>query len=177
MGCCCPNKPTCEPQLIEVDLSSMQPHNMTITIQTPTTSLVLPPPLANTIDPSKWHCHSHQPCSSRGLGAAAAGFLPQSQPLSLGAICQGREPPSAALGAPPSAGEQKIPSGQKGWTLSSLPQCNPHADIFMGGYTRWHPQVHSYYSPLLQPTVPKTLEVASMCMFPSGCDQLDSQIN
>ena len=46
-----PSEPTYKWQLIEVDLSSMQPESMTTTIQTTTTIPVLPPSLANTIEP------------------------------------------------------------------------------------------------------------------------------
>ena len=45
-------KPACEPQLMVVDLGSMQPDGITPTIQTPHATPVLPPPPADTVEPS-----------------------------------------------------------------------------------------------------------------------------
>ena len=47
-----PSEPAHEPQLMEVDLSGMQPESITTTIQTLTSMLVLPPPPADTAKPS-----------------------------------------------------------------------------------------------------------------------------
>ena len=46
-----PGKPACEPQLIEVDLSSVQAESMTTNIQVPSIAPVLPNFLANTMVP------------------------------------------------------------------------------------------------------------------------------
>ena len=46
-----PSKPTHKPQLIEVDLSSVQPKSVSTTIPVPITTLVLPLSLANTVEP------------------------------------------------------------------------------------------------------------------------------
>ena len=46
-----PSEPICKPQLIEVDLGSMQPERVMTTSQAPTTTSVLPPSLATTIEP------------------------------------------------------------------------------------------------------------------------------
>ena len=47
-----PGKPTCEPQLIEVNLSGMQSQSVTTTIQTPQTTPILPIPPAYIAEPS-----------------------------------------------------------------------------------------------------------------------------
>ena len=82
-----PGKPAYEPQLIEVNLSSMQPESMTTTIQTPTSTLVLPPlwliPLilpVTSLQPST--------CSSRGPWSGCSGLPAQPQPLSPSTVCQ-----------------------------------------------------------------------------------------
>ena len=48
------DEPTWNPPLIELDLSSVQPDSVTTTIQAPTTTLVLPPSLAATVEPSHY---------------------------------------------------------------------------------------------------------------------------
>ena len=46
------DEPTQDPPQIELDLSSVQPNSMTTSIQAPTNTLMLPPSLATTVEPS-----------------------------------------------------------------------------------------------------------------------------
>ena len=88
-----------------------------------------------------------------------------------------RKPPSVALGALPSTGEKKIPMGLGADSaiptqMAILTQMPPWAST-PGDISSFTHVTH----PLLQPTVLKSPEVASMCMFPPGLSQLDCQIS
>ena len=163
-----PSKPTHEPQLTEVEPGSVQPESMTSAIQAPTNTLVLPPlwsillslPMTSP-DPSTY--------SSRGPWSGCSRLPPTAlAPVSWCSMSR-REPPSVALGILPQPEKQKIPSGQRGQTPSALPNCNPMQMSLWPATPGGTPCFTHITHPLLQPTVPKILEVASMCMFPQGC--------
>ena len=108
-----PSKPIHKPQLIEVDLSSMQPESMTTAIPVPTTTLVLPPSLANTIEP-----HSDIAVAInlqlQGHWNGCSGLPPiASAPTSQYSMPR-REPPLAALEALPSTRETEDPLRPEG---------------------------------------------------------------
>ena len=124
LGCCHPSESNHKPQLIEVDLSIVQPESMTTAIQAPTTTLVLPPlwpiPLSLPMT-SPWP----STYSSRRLWRGCIRPPPQPQPLSPGALCQGESCHQWLWAFCPQLEKQKIPSGQRGWTPPSLPQWQP----------------------------------------------------
>ena len=95
-----PSKPTHKPQLIEVDLSIVQSESMTNAIQAPTTTLGLPPSLANTIEPSSNITAAINLQLKGGLE-----WLQWASPTALAPVSQcstpKRELPLAALGALP----------------------------------------------------------------------------
>ena len=76
-----------EPQLLEVDLGSVQPEGMTTAIQAPTTIPVLIQPSGWYYWASPWHCHGHQLASARGPWNGCSGLPPQPQPLSPSVVC------------------------------------------------------------------------------------------
>ena len=116
-----PSEPTHEPQLIEVDLSSVQPGSGTTAIQTPTTTPVLPPLWPIPLSPPRTLPLQRSTCISGEPWSGCSG-LPQSpQPLFPGTILQGDSHHQWPWGLHPHLEEQKIPSGQRGQTPSSLP--------------------------------------------------------
>ena len=108
-----PSKPACEPELTEVDLSSVQPESMTTNIPVPTNTPVLPPSLTDTVEP---------PCDiTMALNLHLQGALEwlqwasptASTPTSQCSMPRGQLP-SVALGAPPSIRETEDPFGPEG---------------------------------------------------------------
>ena len=166
LECCCPNKPAHKPQLIEVDLSSMQPESVTTNILVPTTAPVLPPSLANTVEtPGD---------ITMAINLQLQGtleWLQQTSPPASAPVSQHRtlrkEPPPVTLGASPSTREREDPIRPEGMD-SAIPA--PTAIIMQmppwvatPGST---PSFTHITHLLLQPTMPKTPEVVSTCTFP-----------
>ena len=83
-----PSKPAHKPQLIELDLGSMQPESVTTVIQTLTTTVVLPPlwliPLSLPVTSPQLST-----CSSMGPWSGCSRLPLHPQPLSLRTVCQG----------------------------------------------------------------------------------------
>ena len=119
-----PSRPTLKPQLIEVDLSSVQPESKTTALQAPTATPVLSPSQLIPLSPLvtlPWPLT----CSSRGPWNSCSGLPLQPQPLSPSTACQGESHHWWPWGLWPQLEKQKIPSGQRAWTQPSLPQWQP----------------------------------------------------
>ena len=103
-----PGEPTHEPELIEVDLSSIQPESMTTAISVPNVTLVLPLSPVNTVEP---------PCDiAMAINLQLQGILEQLQqalPTASAPTSQHstpkRQPPLSALGSLPSTREIEDP--------------------------------------------------------------------
>ena len=119
--------------------------------------------------PSTW--------SSRGLGTAAAGFPHSLSPCLLPHHAKKRDVVGSPRGSAPT-GETEDPLEPQGIDsaipapMTTLTHMSPWVTT-QGDISSFTHVTH----PLLQPTVPKTPEVASMCMFPLGLSQLHCQIN
>ena len=103
-----PGKPFWEPQFLEVDLGSVQPESMTTAIQAPTTMLALTHSPADTTEPPQdiamaINQHLHGALEQLQWTSSAAS-TPVSQQ-----IMPRKEPPSVALGAPPSTAGTEDP--------------------------------------------------------------------
>ena len=171
-----PSKPADKPQLIEVDLGNVQPESMTTDIPVPPTALVLTPSLANTVEPpsdtaTAINLHLH-----RALEWLKQASLTASAPIPQCSMPR-RKLPLVALEASPSTGETEDlrPEG----TDSAIPALMATLTqmslwVAMLGDT---PSFGHVTYPLLQPTMPKTLEAASMCTFPPGLSQPDCKIS
>ena len=160
-----PSEPICEPQLIQVDLGSMQPDSVTTAIQAPTTTPTLPPSLVDTIEPP----HDITLATNLQLQGALEQLQwaspTASAPVSLCSMLR-RELSSVALGALPLPRETDDPHGTEGMDsaipalTATLTQMSPWVAT-PGDTPSFTHVTHS----LLQPTMPNTPEVASMCMF------------
>ena len=153
LGCHHPGKPAHEPQLIEVDLSNMQPESITTISQAPQTPPVLPPSPADTTQPPGY--------IAAAINLQLSGTLVQLQQVSLSP----QHPSSSTVhegdshlwwpwGLHPHL-EKKISWGQRGWIPSLLTQWQPHTDVSMGDHTRWHPQLCTHHSPTAPADCPK----------------------
>ena len=122
---------------------------------------------------SQWHHHGHQPAAPGALE-----WLQQTSPAASAPVSQcstlRKEPPSVTLGVSSSTGEREDPLWPEGMD-SAIP---PPIAILMqmpswvatpGGTPSFTHITH----PLLQTTVLKTLEVASMHIFPPGLSKLN----
>ena len=124
-----PSEPACKPQLIEVDLSSMQPESMTTAFPVPTTTPVLP--FSSWYCwASWWHHHGNQPTAPGGLGTAAADFPCSLSPCPSMQCAKER----AAISNPRGFNwrNRGSPLGQKGQTLLSLLQWQPSCRCLCG---------------------------------------------
>ena len=139
-----PCKPIHEPQLIEVDLGSVQPENVTTVLQTPTTTPVLPPSLANTMEPPGDIAMAIN-LELQGPWHSCSRLLSQPQPLSPSMACWGESCHWQPWRLCPQQKKQKIPSGQRGWTQPSVPQWQPPCRHLHG----WPSQVTSQVSLML----------------------------
>ena len=147
-----PSGPFQEPQLLEVDLHSVQPEGMTTTIQAPTITPVLTYSPADTIEP---------PCYiAMAINLHLYGALEQLQQASSAALVPvsqhsmpRREPPSVALGALPLGNGTEDPLRLMG-TESSITQMPPWVATPGDAANFTHTSLQ-----LLQPTLPQLLEV------------------
>ena len=170
-----PGEPTCKPQLIEGDLSSVQPESRTTAIQTCTTTLMLPPLW---LIPESLLVTSLQPstCSSRGPWSGCSRLPLQPQvPVSQHSMPR-RELPSVALDAQSlSQRKRKSPWARGGTLHHPCIDSNPHTDISAGNHTRWYPQLHSHYSPTAPANHAKDTRGGKhlLCLTASGLPGLD----
>ena len=160
-----PSEPACKPQLRGLDLGSVQPESVTTDIQVPPLHQCYPS-LANTVEPPSditmvinlylkgaWNGCSRLPPTA---------MAPVSQCSTLR-----KEPPLVALGALPSTRETEDPLRPEGSDssipapMATLMQTSPWADT-LGDIPSFIYITH----PLFQPTMPKTPEAVSTCMFP-----------
>ena len=140
-----PSEPP-KPQLIEVDLGSMQPESKTTSTQAPTTTLGLPPSPADTIV-APMTLPWPSTCNSRGLGMAATDF-PHSLCPCLSVQHAQERAVIGGLGGSALNWRKRISTWARGDRLSHLcPNGNLHTDASTGSHTRWHPKPPSYYSP------------------------------
>ena len=157
-----PREPFQEPQLLEVDLGHVQPEGMPTAIQAHATTPALTHPPADIIEP---------PCDiAMAIKLHLQGALEQLQQASSAAstlVSQHRmprmEPPSAALGAPPSTEGTEDPLRLKETdsAISILMVTLTQTPLWVALPGDTHCIPHGTH-PLLQPTMPKTPEAASM---------------
>ena len=170
-----PSKPIHEPQPIEVDLSGMQSESMTTAIQVPTTILVLPPSLANSVEPPSDITMAINLQLQGALEWLQWASPTASSPVSQHSMLR-REPPSAVLGVPPSTKETEDPLGPEGMDstipalMATLMQTSPWAAT-LGGTP----------ASLTLPTAPanhaKGTGGGEHVYFPPGLYKLDCQIS
>ena len=171
-----PREPFWEMQLLEVDLVHMQPEGMTTTIQAPTTTPVLTHPLADTIEPP----HDITMAINLHLQGALEWlqWASSTASASVSQLCMPRrEPPSVALVAPPSTEETEDSLGLKemDWAIP-VPMATLTQMLLWVATPGDTPSIPHITHPLLQPTVLKTPEAASMYMFPQRSYWLPCQM-
>ena len=155
-------------QLMVVDLSGMQPKNVTAIPQTPLSNPDLPPPPTDTTEPSG---HVTAAINLQLMGAIE--WLQQASSIAPASISQQsllrKLPPSIALGALPAAKELEDPFRPEGAdTVTSAPmaiftstipimmQMSLQAPIPSGAFSSTHITPQPF-----QPTLPKTLQMPS----------------
>ena len=164
-----PGKPTHKPQLIEVDLSSVQPKSMPTSTQAPTTTLGFP--LS-----SQYHCAPHD------IAIAIKPTTPVDIPCSLHPFLSVQHAQErATIGSPGGSAlnwRNRISPWARGDRLSHpCPSGNPHADVSTGSHTRWHPQPPSCYSPAAPAHHAKDTGGGQHVHIPPGLYQPPCQIN
>ena len=138
------DEPAQDLPLIELDLTSVQPDSATITTQATTTTPVLPPSLATTVEPS---CDITVAITQQLQGTlewlqwASPTIL---TPVSLHSTPK-RELPSVALGAlPPSEVTRGSLWTKWGGPNHPCPNGKPYSGVPSGSHTRRCTQYHSY---------------------------------
>ena len=164
-----PTEPAFEPQLMVVDLGGMHSEGITATIQTPLSMPVLPPPPAGTTEPS-----GDATATVNLQLTGTMELLQQASSITQASVSWDstprKQPPSAALGAPPAAEELEDPfRAEETDTVISVPaaiftpmilimmQMPLQAPIPTGALSSSHvtPQT-------LEPILPKTPQVMSL---------------
>ena len=138
------SEPTHEPQLMEVDLSGVQPESVTMAIQTPNSTPILPPP-AGTAGPSG---NITAAINLQLIGAME--LLQQASPITSACLpVQHIKETTTICSSGGSACSWKIersPQARGDGLCHPCPDGNPHADVSAGGHSSQHPQLHPYHS-------------------------------
>ena len=171
-----PSKPTHTPQQIEVDLSSMQPESMSTAIPVPNTTLVLPHSLANTIEPPiDITMTVHLQLQGPWNGCSRLSLQPQACPPTQ--YAEERAAISGPGGSTLNQRNRRFPWARGDGLCHPCPNGNPHADISVGGHTRWDPNLHLCYSLTAPANHAKGTGGIEHVDVPPGSYQSDCQIS